>query len=81
MQFKLDFAAARREFRLTNQTSQQSDVDAIAQLTTAITSDHGIVAILTVTYARLASQLQESQACIKTMNDEILALKGKIKPA
>jgi hypothetical protein len=97
-QFKLDFATAYREFRLTNQTSQQSGfhsanmvieqgreeamqgtVDAIAQLTAATASDRGTVATLTVTNAKLASQLEAVQAYIKTFKDEILELKANIK--
>jgi hypothetical protein len=83
MQFKLDFAAAHREFRLTNQTAQQSvfhssnamikqgrgdtmqvTVNAIAQLATATASasDLGMVATLTATNAKLASQLESAQA-------------------
>jgi hypothetical protein len=77
LQFKLDFAAADKEFRLTNQTAQQSEfhsanmmieqgrgdtmqetVNAIAQLATATASDHGTVATLTATNAKLASQLE-----------------------
>jgi hypothetical protein len=74
IQFKIDFAAAHREFHLINQTAQQSGfhsanmmieqgrgeatqgtVNAIAQLTTATASDHGTVATLTVTNAKLAT--------------------------
>jgi hypothetical protein len=76
MQFKLDFAAAHREFRLTNKTAQQygfdsanmmieqgrgytiqGTVNAIAQLATSTALDTGMVAKLTVTNAKLASQL------------------------
>jgi predicted ATP-binding protein involved in virulence len=100
LQFKLDFAMAHQEFRLTNQTAHQSGfhsdnmmieqghgdtmqhtVDAIAQLATAMASDRGTVATLTVTNAKLASQLEAAQAYIKMINDVILALKAKLKPA
>jgi hypothetical protein len=80
-QFKIDFATAHREFRLTNQTAQQSGfhsanmtieqgrdetmqdtVDAIAQLATATASDRGTVATLTMTNAKLATQLEAAHA-------------------
>jgi hypothetical protein len=99
-QFKQDFATAPPEFRLTNQTAQQSGfhsanmmieqgrentlqdtVDAIAQLTTATSSDRGTVATLTTTNAKLATKLEAAQAQIAQLNDEIAALKNKIKPA
>jgi hypothetical protein len=100
LQFKIDFAVAHREFRLTNLTAQQSGfysanliieqghednmqdtVDMIAQLATATASNRGRVATLTVTNAKLASQLEAAQAYIKMIKDEILALKENIKPA
>jgi hypothetical protein len=100
MQFKIDFSAAHREFRLTNQTAQQygfhsanmmikqgrgdtmqGTVDTIAQLATAKASDRGTVATLTATNDKLASQLEAAQVYIKTLKDEILSLKSKIKPA
>jgi hypothetical protein len=93
MQFKLDFAAAHREFCLTNQTAQQSGfcianmmidqgrgeamqgtVYKIAQLATTTASE-------SVMIAKLASQLEATQAYIKTLKDNILALKAKFKPA
>jgi hypothetical protein len=76
-QFKIDFATAHREFRLTNQTAQQSGfhsakmmiehgreetmrdtVDTISQLAIATASDHGTVATLTATNAKIATQLE-----------------------
>jgi hypothetical protein len=82
-QLKLDFTTAHCEFRLTNQTAQQSGfhsatmmieqgreetmqdtVDAIAQLATATASDRGTVATLTMTNAKLATQLEAAQAHI-----------------
>jgi uncharacterized protein YukE len=99
-QFKLDFATAHHEFRLTNKTAQQSGfhsanmmieqgreetmqdtVDAISQLATATASDRGTVATLTTTNAKLATQLEDDQAQIAQLKDEIAALKNKIKPA
>jgi hypothetical protein len=81
LQFKLDFAAAHRDFRLTNQTAQQSvfhsanmmieqgrgdtiqgTVCASAQLATATASDRGMVATLTATNDKLASQLEAAKA-------------------
>jgi hypothetical protein len=100
MQFKIDFAAAHREFHLTNQTSQQygfhsanmvieqgtgesmqGTVDAIAQLTTTTASDRRTAATLTATNTKLSPQLEAVHAYIKTLKEEILALKAKIKPA
>jgi hypothetical protein len=100
MQFKLDFAAAHQEIRLTNQTVQKSGfhsanmmieqrrgeemqgtINVITQLTTATASDHGTVAMLTATNAKLASQLEAAQAYTKTLKDEIIALRENIKPA
>jgi hypothetical protein len=99
-QFKLDFATAHREFRLTNQTAQQSGfhsanmmieqgrdetlqdtVDAIAQLATATASYRGTVATLTMTNAKLATQLEAAHAQIAQLKNEITTLKTKIKPA
>jgi hypothetical protein len=55
--------------------------DAIAQLATARALDRGTVATLTVTNAKLASQLEAAQNYIKTLKYGIIALKAKIKPA
>jgi hypothetical protein len=96
-QFKIDFSTAHREFRLTNQTAQQSGfhsanmmkeqsrdgsmqeaAEAIAQLATA--SDHGTVATLTTTNAKLATQLEAAHALIAQLKSEIATLKIKIKP-
>jgi hypothetical protein len=99
-QFKLDFATAHREFRLTNQTAQQSGFhianmmieqgrdesmqdtfDAIAQLATATASDCGTAATLTITNAKLATQLEAAHALITQLKNKIAMLKNKIKPA
>jgi hypothetical protein len=99
-QFKLDFATAHHEFRLTNQTAQQSGfhsanmmieqgrnesmqdtVESIAQLATAMASNHGTVATLTTTNAKLATQLEAAHAQIVQLKNEIVTLKNKIKPA
>jgi hypothetical protein len=58
----------------------QVTVDEIAQLATEMASDRGTVATLTVTNAKLASQLEAAHAYIKMLKDEILVLKAKIKP-
>jgi phage shock protein A len=95
-QLRLDFATAHGEFRLTNQTAQQSGfhsanimieqgrdetvkdtVDAIAQLATATASDCGTVATLTMTNAKLATQLEAAHAQIAQLKDEIAALKTR----
>jgi hypothetical protein len=99
-QFKIDFATAHREFRLTNQTAQQSGfhsanmmieqgrdesmqdmAEAVSQLATATASDCGIVATLTTTNAKLATQLEAAHALIAQLKSEIATLKIKIKPA
>jgi hypothetical protein len=99
-QFKIDFATAHCEFRLTNQTAQQSGfhsanmmieqgreetmqdtVDAISQLATATASDRVTVYTLTTTNAKVATQLEATQAQIAQLKDEFAALKNKIKPA
>jgi hypothetical protein len=99
-QFKLDFTSAHQEFRLTNQTAQQSGfhsanvmveqgrgetmqytIDAIAQLATTTASDHGTVATLTATDVKLDLHLETAQAYIKTLKEEIVALKANIKAA
>jgi hypothetical protein len=98
--FKLDFATAHRELRLTNQTAQQSvfhsanmmieqgrdesiqdTIDAITQLATEAASDCGTVATLTMTNAKLATQLEGAHAQMAQLKNEIATLKNKIKPA
>jgi hypothetical protein len=95
--FKVHFAAAHREFRLTNQTSQQSGfhsgnmmiehhpyqgtADAIAQLEVATDLDRDTVATLTATNAKLTLQLETSQAYVMKLKKDIVQLKLKIKPA
>jgi hypothetical protein len=98
-QFKIDFSTAHREFRLTNQTAQQSgfhsanmiieqvrDVsmqdtaEATAQLATPTASDRSTVATLTMTNAKLATQLESAHALIAQLKSEIATLKIKIKP-
>jgi hypothetical protein len=59
----------------------QYTIDAIAQLATATASDRGTVAKLTATNAKFASPLKAAHTYIKMLNDEILALEAKIKPA
>jgi hypothetical protein len=95
--FKVHFAAAHREFCLKNQTSQKSGfhsatmmikhhpyqgtVDAIAQLAVATASDRYTVTNLTVTNAKLTLQFETSQAYVDKLNEDIVQLKLKIKPA
>jgi hypothetical protein len=59
----------------------QGTVNAISQLATAMAPDRGMVAMLTATNDKLSYQLEASQAYIKTLKDEIIALKAKIKLA
>jgi hypothetical protein len=99
-QFKIDFATAHGEFRLTSQTAQQSGfhsanmmieqncpesmnetAEAIAQLATATASDRSTVVTLTMTNAKLASQLEAANALIAQLKSDIATLKNKIKPA
>jgi hypothetical protein len=58
----------------------QDTVDTIARLATAIASDRGIVATLTATNAKVATQLETAQAKIAQLKDEVAELKIKIKP-
>jgi hypothetical protein len=58
----------------------QDTVDTIYQLATATASDRGTVAILTMTNAKLATQLEAAQAQIAQLKDEITVLNNKIKP-
>jgi predicted RNase H-like nuclease (RuvC/YqgF family) len=58
----------------------QDTVDAIAQLATATASDRGTVATLTITNAKLATQLEAAHAQIAQLKNEITTLKNKIKP-
>jgi phage shock protein A len=60
--------------------TMQDIVDAIAQLATTIALDRGTVATFTATNAKLASQMEAAQTCINMLNDEIIALKAKLKP-
>jgi hypothetical protein len=94
---KIHFAAAHREFSLTNQTAHNSEfhsarmmiehhpyqgiTDAILQLAVATASDNDTVATLTDTNARLTLQLETSQAYVKNPKEDIVQLKIKIKPA
>jgi hypothetical protein len=57
--------------------TMQDTVDAIDQLATATASDLGTVAILTTTNAKLATQLEASQAQIAQLKDEIAVLKTR----
>jgi hypothetical protein len=95
--FNIHFAAAHREFSLTNQTAQQSGfhsanmmiehhpyqgtADTITQLVLATASDRGMVATLTSSNANLTFQLETSQAYIQKLKEDIVQLKLKIKPA
>jgi hypothetical protein len=99
-QFKIDFATAHREFRLTNQTAQQSGfqvanmtiekgrdksmqdtAEAIVKLARATASDHGTVATLTSTNAKLATKPEATHALIAQLKNKITKLNIKIKPA
>jgi hypothetical protein len=95
--FKIHFAAAHREFRLTNQTSQQSGfhsvnmmiehhpyqgtVDAIAQLAESTASDSDTAFPLTARNTKLTLQLKTYQAYIQKLKEYIVKLKLNIKPA
>jgi hypothetical protein len=46
-----------------------------------MSSDRGKVATLTVANAKPASQLEAAQAYINILQDQILAIKAKLKPA
>jgi hypothetical protein len=47
-------------------------------LATATASDRGTVAMLTTMNSKLASQLEAAQAYIKTLKDEIVAIKRRL---
>jgi hypothetical protein len=95
--FKTHVAAVHREFRLMNQTAQQSGfnsanmmfedhhcqgtADAIAQLAVETALDGETVAIITATNAKLTFQLKTSQAYVQKLKEEITQLKLKLKPA
>jgi hypothetical protein len=59
----------------------QDTAEAIAQLATATASDHGRVATLTTTNAKLATQLEAAHAQIAQLKNDIATLNSKIKPA
>jgi hypothetical protein len=95
--FKIHFAAAHREFSLTNQTAHhsvfhsanmtieyhhyQGTADTIAQLAVATASDRDTVATLTATNAKLTLKLETSQAYVQKLKEDIAKLELKIKPA
>jgi hypothetical protein len=78
---KSGFHSANMMIEQGNEETMQDAVNAIAQLATATASDRGTVATLTTTNAKLATQIEAAQAQIAQLNDEIAALKNKIKPA
>jgi hypothetical protein len=59
--------------------SMHETAEAIAQLATATASDHGTVATLATTNAKLANQLEAAHALIAQLESEIATLKIKIK--
>jgi predicted RNase H-like nuclease (RuvC/YqgF family) len=59
----------------------QDTVDAIAQLATSTASYRGTVATLTTSNAKLATQLEATQAHIAQLKNEVATLKNNIKPA
>jgi phage shock protein A len=61
--------------------TMQDTVDAIAQLATATASDHGTVATLTTTNAKIATEIEAAHAQISQLKNKIASLKSKIKPA
>jgi hypothetical protein len=77
------FHSAKMMIEQGRKETMQYTVDAIAQLATATASDRGTVATLTTTTtnAKLATQLEDAQAQIAQLKNEIATLKHKIKPA
>jgi hydroxypyruvate isomerase len=63
------------------QDTMQGTVNASAQLKTATALNRRTVAILAATNDKHVSQMEESQAYVKTLKDETSALKAKIKAA
>jgi hypothetical protein len=72
------FHSANMMIEQGREETMQDTVDEIDQLATATASDHGTIATLTTTNAKLATQLEASQAQIAQLKD---SLKNKIKPA
>jgi small-conductance mechanosensitive channel len=64
----------------TTDDSMQETAEAIAQLSTAMASYRGMVAMLTTTNAKLANQLEAAHALIAQLKSEIATLKIKIEP-
>jgi hypothetical protein len=75
------FHSANMMIKQGRKDTMQDTVNAIAQLATATASDHGTVATLTTTNAKLDTQLEAAQAQIAQLKNEIAALNNKIKPA
>jgi hypothetical protein len=75
------FHSANMKIEQGREETMQDTVDTIAQLATATASDRGTVATTTTTNAKLATQLEATQAQIAQLKDNIAALKNKIKPA
>jgi hypothetical protein len=88
-QFKIDFATAYREFRLTNHTAQQSGFhsanmmieqgrdDSMQDTVDEITQ---LATATASTNAKLANQLEAAHALIAQLKNEITTLKNKTKP-
>jgi hypothetical protein len=75
------FHSANMMIKQGREEIMQDTVDAISQLARATASDRGTVATLTITNAKLATQLEGTQAQIAQLKNEIATLKNKIKPA
>jgi uncharacterized protein YukE len=75
------FHSANMMIEHGREETMQDTVDKISQLATATASHCGTVATLTTTNAKLATQLEASQAQIAQLKDEIADRKKKIKPA
>jgi hypothetical protein len=75
------FHSANMMIEQGHEETMQDNIDAIAQLATAMASDRGTVATLTTTNAKLATQLEAAHAQIAQLKKEIATLKNKIKPA
>jgi hypothetical protein len=75
------FHSANMMIEQGRKESMQDTVDAIAQLATAAASYRGTLETLTMTNAKLATQLEASHAQIAQLKNEIVTLKNKIKPA
>jgi hypothetical protein len=74
------FHSANMMIEQSQDGSMQETAEEIAQLATATVSNRGMVATLTTTDAKLATQLEAAHPLIAQLKSEIATLRIKIKP-